>query len=85
MTWENGKVKEVAVLSKLGGNLRLRSYTPLTGKDLKKAEGKNPNLLLNPVEIAKPVISERATLKGIDLKEVFEYDIPTEAGKTYYL
>ena len=85
MTWENGKVKEVAVLSKLGGNLRLRSYTPLTGKDLKKAEGKNPNLLLNPVEIAKPVISERATLKGIDLREVFEYDIPTEAGKTYYL
>ena len=83
VTWENGEVTEVAVLSKLGGNLRLRSYTPLVGKNLKKAEGKNSNQLLNPVEIAKPIVSEQAKLKGVDLKEVFEYDIPTKAGKTY--
>jgi len=55
----------------------------LAGKNLKKAEGKNSNQLLNPVEIAKPIVSEQAKLKGVDLNEVFEYDIPTKAGKTY--
>jgi alpha-L-fucosidase 2 len=81
--WENGEISEVSVLSKIGGNLRLRSHVPLIGKKMKEAQGKNTNLLLNPVEIAKPIISERATFKGVDLKAVFEYDIPTEAGRIY--
>jgi alpha-L-fucosidase 2 len=49
---------------------------------LKEAKGKNPNPLLNPVAIARPVVSKQAELKGIELREVFEYDIPTEAGET---
>jgi len=83
MKWEGGEVAEVTVLSKLGGNLRLRSYSPLQGKNLKEAKGVNPNPLLNPAEIAEPLVSEQASLKGLDLKKIFEYDISTEAGKSY--
>jgi alpha-L-fucosidase 2 len=83
MKWEKRELSEVSVLSKLGGNLRLRSSVPLKGKKLKEAKGKNTNSLLNPIETAKPIVSEQAILKGFELKEIFEYDIPTEAGKSY--
>lgn len=83
MNWKKGEVTQVTVLSKIGGNLRLRSHSPLTGKNLKEAVGKNPNALLNPVEITKPLVSEEASMKGNSLKKVYEYDIPTEAGKKY--
>lgn len=83
MNWENGNVKNVVVLSKLGGNLRIRSYVPLTGKHLKKAEGENLNLLLKPADIAPPIISDQAQLRGPFLRNIYEYDIVTEKGKTY--
>lgn len=83
MKWENSKVSEVEVVSKNGNNLRLRSYAPLTGKHMKEAQGDNPNLLLVPAQAVTPIISDKASLKGIELDKVYEYDIPTEAGKTY--
>lgn len=83
MKWKEGKVIEVEVYSKIGGNLRLRSYTPLMGKNLAVAQGENPNSLQQPGNTAKPVISEKASLEGVQLAEVFEYDIPTRAGKRY--
>jgi alpha-L-fucosidase 2 len=83
MEWENGEVSEVLVLSKIGGNLRLRSHVPLKGKKIKAVTGKNTNPLLNPVEIAEPIVSKQAVLKRVELKDVFEYDIPTKAGKRY--
>lgn len=83
MKWKNGEVSEISILSKLGGNLRIRSHVPLLGKGLNKAEGKNSNLLLAPANVAKPILSQEASLKGISLKETFEYDVPTQAGKKY--
>lgn len=83
MKWKEGKVTEVEVYSKIGDNLRLRSYTPLMGKNLAVAQGENPNSLQQPGDTAKPVISEKASLEGVQLAEVFEYDIPTRAGKRY--
>lgn len=83
MKWNNGEVEEVKILSKLGGNLRLRSYVPLTGKNLKKAEGEDPNELLHSAQIAKPIISKDASLEGLSLKKVYEYDVNTKAGSTY--
>lgn len=83
MKWENGEVKDVLVLSKLGGNLRLRSYVPLIGENMKEAKGENPNLLLKSAQIAQPIISSQAQLKGSSLRKVYEYDIITEKGKTY--
>lgn len=83
MEWKERKVAEVTVHSRLGGNLRLRTYTRLLGENMVKAEGENPNNFFKPVNTASPIISDKATLKGVSLTEVFEYDIPTRAGKTY--
>lgn len=83
MRWENGEVQEITVASTIGGNLRLRSYVPLRGKGLKEASGKNPNSLLNAVEGAEIIVSEQASLRGNDLRKVYEYDLATIAGKEY--
>ncbi|NLC86820.1 MAG: glycoside hydrolase family 95 protein [Bacteroidales bacterium] len=83
MEWKEGKVAEVTVHSRLGGNLRLRTYTRLLGENMVKAEGENPNNFFKPFKTDSPIISDKATLKGVSLTEVFEYDIPTRAGKTY--
>jgi alpha-L-fucosidase 2 len=81
--WANGELTEATVTSRLGGNLRLRSAVPLTGNGLTAASGVNPNDLLNPIAPAAPIISPTASLKGLSLPEYYEYDIPTEAGKSY--
>lgn len=83
MTWKEGNVTEVRVLSKNGGNLRLRSYVPLAGKNLKEAVGENPNPFQASASIAKPILSDAASLQGLTLNRIYEYDIPTRAGKTY--
>jgi alpha-L-fucosidase 2 len=83
MTWEGGELTEATVLSRLGGNLRLRSYVPLAGDGLREAEGLNPNALQQMIPVAAPIVSPEADLQGLTLKPVYEYDIPTEAGKSY--
>ncbi len=83
MTWAGGELSEATISSRLGGNLRLRSYVPLEGKGLTEAQGTNTNALVNPIPVATPLVSPEASLKGLDLKPVYEYDIATEAGKSY--
>lgn len=83
INWEGGEVKDITVYSTIGGNLRLRSYTPLQGAGLQEASGDNPNILLNAVQGASPLISDQASLKGNQLQKVFEYDVATVAGKKY--
>src|SRR5690606_15758801 len=56
MDWKNGVVQNVVINSKIGGNLRLRSYTPLKGKGLRKAEGNNPNILSTSITGARALI-----------------------------
>ena len=84
MSWENGNLKDLDILSNIGGNLRIRSYVPLKGKGLKKAEGKNPNELFDRSQIESQVISEKANLNGNSLKYIYEYDVLTKAGKKYH-
>lgn len=83
MKWKNGEISEVKILSKIGGNLRLRSYSQMEGKNQKESKGVNSNILLSAAEIATPLISDHASLKGMALKQVYEYDIPTQKGETY--
>lgn len=83
MNWTNGEVDKVTVTSAIGGNLRLRSYVPLTGKGLKEAMGDNSNVLMNPVKGAQTIVSQQASLKGNNLRKVYEYDVATVAGKKY--
>jgi alpha-L-fucosidase 2 len=85
--WENGKVKSLKVKSLLGGNLRIRSASPLslvgTGGELKKAEGENPNPFFKTPEIPAPIISNQAKLNPPAVKPTLEYDLATKSGKEY--
>ena len=85
MQWENGAVKTIVIESKLGGNLRLRSFSPLVGEEgtLQSAAGQNSNPFFKIPETPAPVISGKATLKSPGVRKVFEYDIPTVEGHEY--
>lgn len=82
--WKDGTLQEAFITSKIGGILRIRSYKPLTGKNLKEANGPCPNPLLAPAVIQEPLKSPE--LKGMELlsiKKVYEYDIETRPGTCY--
>jgi hypothetical protein len=81
--WENGKLVKVSVKSNLGGNLRLRSATPLkaTKGKLKKAVGINPNPFFQINEILTPVISAEANLERLSIPDTYLYDIATKKGE----
>ncbi len=86
MKWENGHLTEVTIRSTIGGNLRLRSYDRLACdqaqlKEVKDGE-ENPNPLFVQQKIARPMISEKAPLKGVTLRDSYLYDCPTQAGDT---
>lgn len=87
LKWEDGKIESVVVKSTIGGNLRLRTHNMLKmdGKDYSEPQNNNPNPLFVKQQIVRPLISEKAPLKGISLKKTFLYDVPTEIGKTYTL
>ena len=78
--WENGALKTAEIRSRLGGNLRIRSYFPLEGLDV--AEGDNPNPFYALPEVKPPLVSEEITPRYPSLRAVYEYDIPTSAGET---
>jgi len=82
--WKNGKLQTVKVQSTIGGTLRLRSYVPLQGKGLKAAQGACPNVLLAPADIKTPLKSaELKEFQLLPIRKVYEYDVETQAGKTY--
>ena len=86
MKWSKGELQEAAVLSSIGGYLRVRSYIPLRGEGLKPACGPCPNPLFAPAEIKEPLKSEELKdFELIPLRKVYEYDLETQPGKTYKL
>ena len=86
MKWSKGELQEAAVLSSIGGYLRVRSYIPLRGEGLKPASGACPNPLFAPAEIKEPLKSEELKdFELIPLRKVYEYDLETQPGKTYKL
>jgi len=83
--WSGGELRTVTVQSTIGGKLRLRSYVPLKGKGLKPAQGKCSNPLLQSAEIRQPLVSDelKNPATGSTIRKVYEYDVETQAGKTY--
>ena len=82
--WKKGELQTVTIQSTIGGTLRLRSYVPLTGKELTPAEGACPNPLLAPAEIREPIKSAALSdFQSLPIRKVYEYDVNTQAGKTY--
>ena len=85
LNWKDGIVDRLIVKSHKGGNCRLRSLNPLTGKGLKHAKGENPNPLFAVPDIAQPLINEKAKLNKVELTKTYLYDLPTKAGQEYIL
>ncbi len=84
MSWNNGRLAEAKVTSKVGGKLRLRSYVPLKGKGLTIATGACDNVLLQAPAVKKPLVSkELKDFKPMQIQKVYEYDLTTKPGKTY--
>lgn len=85
MDWEDGELTTATVTSRIGGNLRIRSYVPLEGTGLKNAEGDNPNPLMKHGTIRKPLIASGLKAQYPLLYKIYEYDIQTRPGETYIL
>lgn len=88
MQWKDFKLVKLVVKATLGGNLRLRLPNEMklsNGSSLKSANGENANPFYYLNETAKPVISEKSTIKPLELKPTFVVDIPTQAGSNIIL
>lgn len=83
LIWKDGKLEKAVIRSTIGGNLRLRSHDVLDNEGLKavQADVENTNPLFKCQQIARPMISEKAPLKGIQLKNYYLYDCMTEPGQ----
>lgn len=83
--WEKNQAKKIRIKSGLGGNLRIRSYSQLSGKGLKEATGANENSYYEVPEIKHPIISDEANLEAPVLKKIYEYDLLTSKGGEYII
>lgn len=82
--WSGGQLLVAHIRSRIGGRLRLRSYVPLRGTALRRAEGVNPNIFYRCASVKAPLVSaELQAPESPVLPQVFEYDLDTEAGKEY--
>lgn len=83
LDWNGVQLDTAKIHSRIGGNLRLRSYVPLKGEGLKPASGTNPNPLFRQAAIKEPLVSKEINPQYPVIPRVYEYDLATEAGKDY--
>lgn len=84
MSWKDGKIERVVIMSTLGGNLRLRSATPLQyadGSAISPAQGDNTNELNRPYVMPDPVVADMKKIPETRLPESWLYDISTVPGQ----
>jgi alpha-L-fucosidase 2 len=84
MVWENGQLSKVTIRSTLGGNLRLRVPNALKGNgQLTQVTGEQRNPFFQPDITAAAEINPAAKVEAVGVKETIQYDLSTQAGKTY--
>ena len=85
MEWKDGKVTALKVVSRLGGNLRIRVANELVLKNgvLAAAEGENPNPYYQTPDVAAPIIKEMSKLDIASQAATNLYDVETVKGSTY--
>lgn len=83
MEWDGVQLSTATILSTNGGNLRIRSYVPLSGEGLREAQGENPNPFFQRPGIKTPLVSDKIRPQVPVLYQIYEYDMETEAGKSY--
>lgn len=83
LQWQEGRIVKVVIKSNLGGNLRLRTNSPLkmSKGSLKDAQGKNSNAYFQVYTTADPIISPEAKLNLQPVTKTFVYDISSKAGQ----
>lgn len=79
--WENNELSKAVIKCSLTGNCRIRSYYPLKAKNLKRAKGENTNLFYATSNIKTPLSHATAPFSVLNLKKVYEYDIPMKKGE----
>jgi alpha-L-fucosidase 2 len=87
MEWKNGIITKLVIKSTIGGNCRLRSYSQLKSngnEKLKEVIGENSNPFYQIPEGKKLLISKKAKLNAVTIKNFFEYDLSTTPDSTYY-
>ena len=85
MVWDGGELTTATVTSRIGGNLRIRSYVPLESTGLKEAKGDNPNPLMKRGAIKEPLVAAGLRAQYPLLYKIYEYDIQTQPGEKYTL
>lgn len=88
MEWKDRKISKLEIKSTLGGNCRVNLPNELQADSktvLKTAEGANSNPFFKTAEVAKPLISGKAELKGLNLAPTVLVDFDTKAGEIYTL
>jgi hypothetical protein len=84
MQWKLGTVTSVKIRSTIGGNLRLRSNTPLrmaNGTALTPASGVNSNPLMQTYDMPAPIVVNASKIPETHLPTSYLYDIDTAAGE----
>lgn len=83
MAWDGAQLISAKIHSRLGGNVRLRSYIPLDGANLIKVSGENPNRFYERADIKEPLLSKEIIPQYPILYKVYEYDLMTDPGQDY--
>ncbi len=84
LEWKDGEIVKAIIKSNIGGNCRIRTYSPMQVEGdlvLQEASAINSNHFYQTPEIKEVLISEKAQLKGLNLPDVFEYDVETKEGQ----
>lgn len=89
MRWAEGQVRALKIHSRLGGNLRLRTYAPLpdaAGFIVRKVRGNkaNPNPFYAQANIKPPLKNTRKVMPLLSLANTYLIDVPTQSGQDYY-
>jgi alpha-L-fucosidase 2 len=87
LEWSGGKLTRAHVRSKLGGNLRLRTYEPVAiqGTTTAAATGRNPNPFFRTVDPGKPIVAANAPLPEVRVRPAHTVDVATTAGGAYVI
>ncbi len=82
--WTKGKAQKIEIYSRNGGLCRIRSFSPLRGKGLKKATKTNMSLYFDD---GHQKIVENNDIKdsSTGIRKTYLYELSTEPGKLYIL
>jgi alpha-L-fucosidase 2 len=85
--WKNNSLTKATILSKLGGNCRIRTKIPVRVLESAsvKASGENPNTFFKTDPVPQFIKNDKVTVLDMPVNVDFIIDFQTEKGKTYTL